>query len=1210
MAIQFTPEQQKVIELHHRNILVSAAAGSGKTAVLVERIIQMISREEDPLSIDRLLIVTFTSAAAAQMRERIQDAIEDKLNQFPESEHLQRQATLIHNAQITTIDSFCLFIIRNNFNDIQLDPGFRVADEGELELIQQDILNQLLEEKFEEGKESFLHCVECFCPNGREKALEENIRSLYRFSISFPFPEDWLLERKRDYDCAAIEEFEESPLAKFGITLIRDMIQDCLEKLQSCVHVTEEPDGPYMYGALLDEEVEMVSKLCDLTTFSAYQEKMETINFQRLPSKKDDSVNQEKREWVKETRAEVKAQLGTIKEKYFSTLLETTLVQSAYAQTAVEELLDITLEFLKRFQEKKKQNGMIDFSDMEHFALNILLKKEKDKLVPTRAALDYQNYFDEVLIDEYQDSNLVQEYLLKAVSKEESGAPNRFMVGDVKQSIYKFRLARPELFLEKYRTYSQEEALFQRIDLHKNFRSRKEVVNSVNALFSQLMGEKLGGIVYDDAAALYSGAVYPQNSGCETELLLIDKPEKSAELSAKEQEARHIAMKIKSLLKEFRVTDSKTGELRAVQYKDIVILLRSNSGWDEEFRRVFIEQGIPAHISSKTGYFSTLEIQTLLQFLRILDNPLQDIPLFGTLKSVFGGFDEEDIVKIKTFEAGKKTLFEKLKTYAVKGNEKELTQRVNSFLEMVEEFRKKTVYLPIRKLLQEILTRFQYLNYVTALPAGEQRRANVEMLLMKASAFEKTSFYGLFHFIRYVEQLHKYDVDYGEANILDENADVVRIMSIHKSKGLEFPVTFVSGLSKRFNMQDTNQAFIVDMDMGVGVDYVNPDKRVRNKTLRKNLIARKLQLDNLAEELRILYVAMTRAKEKLILTGTMENVQEKLQKYQMYKERKEKLLPFAKLVSSGSYLDFILPAAMRCEPEELQVTLLTEEDVEKENLTEIVQEGIRKRELFDKELSDTEMVVDMELKEFLKERFSYVYEHGDLQNLYTKTTVSELKKAAMSDDAEGAKELYEEAKIVPYIPKFVQEQENISGATRGSAFHKVMELLDFEELFTKDEGKAVCLQNAGKILDAQLSKLEAQGRLTKEYREAVSTEKLLCFLKSELAGRMCVAKRRGQLYREQPFVYGIDAKRVNPAFPKEEKVLIQGIIDAFFIEENEVILVDYKTDVIQEPKELIHRYKVQLEYYQEAIEHLMAMPVGQRILYSFYLGREIYVQDE
>lgn len=1279
MGMNFTPEQQKVIELHNSNILVSAAAGSGKTAVLVERIIRMICEGEHPADIDRLLIVTFTNAAAAEMRERIAAGIAARLEADPGNEHIQKQSALLHNAQITTIDSFSLFLIRNHFNEIGLDPDFRVADEGEIKLLQQEVLGQLLEDAYagkfvpddvptsrencdsetpsREALEQFHACVEYFCPGGRESVLEQHILNLSRYAGSFPWPAEWLEERKNDYAAGDLDALLKSSYGKYLAERVSRVLQGCLEKLREVKKLCELPDGPYMYGELTEAEIEQLERLAACKDLKEQAAKVPAVTFGRLPSKKDDSVDPAKRELVKSIRNSVKDTLGDLTEQYFKTPLELVVEQGKACREPLRMLLDLVLEFDRRLLAAKQERHLIDFSDMEHYALQILLKREKAEetgdagtdstgvkydIVPSDVALEYRQYFQEILIDEYQDSNLVQEYLLSAISGEAEGHYNRFMVGDVKQSIYKFRLARPELFLEKYDTYRETGDLC-RIDLAKNFRSRVQVVDAVNDVFSRIMSREIGGIAYDDKAALYPGATYPaaEDPAYGSELLLIRKPEKGDGAEGGEQcpdgakglvdydnvrqlEALAIAARIKQLKGSLKVMEKSTGELRPVRYSDMVILLRTTSGWDEEFKKVLEQQGIPVYITSKTGYFGALEVQELLQLLRVLDNPRQDIPLFGVMQSVFGGFTQEEIARIRSGSEGhsrkRMTLYEALKEVAKaleasEGREPdgELCKKANDFVQRIDHYRDLTPFTSIRDLLQRILDDYDYLNYVTALPAGSKRRANVEMLLTKASAFEKTSYFGLFHFIRYMEQLEKYDVDYGEADTLDENADVVRIMSIHKSKGLEFPVVFVSGLSKRFNMQDANQSLIVDMDLGVAVDYVDPGRRIKNKTLRRAVLSAKMKEDNLAEELRVLYVALTRAREKLILTSVVDKAEEKWELSQMTGQEKLTYLDFCE---AGSYMDFLLPILPKTG---IAVTTLGTEDLAAEEIREQLRMGDRRELLQRVTDGETPLPGDPEENERklakLQERFAYVYPYPGLQKLYTKTTVSELKIAAMAEKDEAAFHTFEEKEVVPYIPAFRREQEKVSGAVRGNAFHRTMELLDFAYLFTEsglftgcpgtyeEYRKGLDTDRLQKRLEEFLQRETASLRLTEEYAQAVSLPKIRHFLEQELAYRMWRAFEQGLLYREQPFVLGIDAKRLDPELPDGEKVLIQGIIDVFFIENGEIVLLDYKTDVIDSLQALWNRYSVQIRYYEEALTKLMQMPVKERILYSFYLEK-------
>ncbi len=1263
MGITFTETQRQVIEQRGCNLLVSAAAGSGKTAVLVERIVEMVCEGENPVDIDRLLVVTFTNAAAAQMREKVSRALNERLALDPENEHLQRQTTLLYNAQITTIDSFCLFVLRNQFHTIGLDPGFRIAEEGEVRLLRGDVLSDVIEDAYGKEEEAFLNCMEYFSVGSRDDAVEKEVLKLYDFAMSMPFPEKWLAERKEDYQFAADggderEEILKLPFAAVFMEHVRLVLSGCVEKLSAAVRLCEEPEGPYFYAPLLEKEREMTQRL--LVSCGDGASDYDTLCgafggavFDRLPSKRDASVSTGKREAAKGLRDSVKAALTELRTLFFSGSAQQVYRQMESCQTAVTALVDLTLAFKAAFDAAKRERNILDFDDIEHFALQVLLREEEGAYVPTETALAYRSRFHEILIDEYQDSNLVQEYLLSCISGEAEGRYNRFMVGDVKQSIYKFRLARPELFLEKYEAYGQAKENAMRIDLHQNFRSRGEILNSVNAVFTRIMGKEAGGIVYDENAALHPGASYPQreeslpaDASNVTELLLMQEQkglteaagetaqEESAqtELSVKEQEAYGVAARIKTLLREFQVTDKETGMLRRVSCRDIVILLRSLSGWDEVFKRVLEEEGIPVHVTARTGYFAAQEIQELLHFLRILDNPLQDIPLYGVLHTCLGGFSEEEIALVRAAFPKKKYLYEALQAYAkTKAQSDEpLRQKTAAFLTKVGRYRELAVYLSVHELLQTILRESGYLHDVAARPEGGRRRANVEMLLVKAADYEKTSYFGLYHFLRYMEQLEKYEVDYGEAAVQDENADVVRIMSIHKSKGLEFPVCFVSGLAQSFRNKEAGGALVVDVDAGIGVDYVDPVGRVKSKNLRKNAIAVKLKRDNLAEELRILYVAMTRAEEKLIMTGMVKNPEKTAASLLSLRRREKKLLPYDVLFGQDSFLTLLLSAlsgskcldgfyeACGMEPDAacpeyaedmgFCVKLTGWDHVVEKKMEETLSGLAAKQNLLS---ANREEAVDEKLMTELSYRFAYEYPHGNLRDLYTKTTVSELKMVGMHEEDELSAKLFEEKPIVPYLPKFLKGDERVSGSMRGSAFHKVMELFEFKKL-TKEVN---CDREAAEtLLREQIEKMRREERLSQEYYEAVSMPKLVDFLTGRAALRMADADRAGKLYKEQPFVMGLPASRLKDDFPSEETVLIQGIIDVFFEEEDGFVVLDYKTDAVSAPEELVKRYAVQLAYYSEALAQISgypgesgAKPVKERIIYSFKLGKEITV---
>ncbi len=1018
----------------------------------------------------------------------------------------------------------------------------------------------------------------------------------------------------RGYKITSVSELEETDWCHYIIRYIRTLVAESIADLDIALQLTERPDGPYMYGETLEKEKEMLSKLTQIETFAGFYEAFTTVSFGRLPSKKDDSVNPLLREKVQLLRKNLKKRLDDIREAYLVLSPEKVVERMEAAAPNVEELLLLVLAYKELLDQRKRRDNMIDFHDMEHFALDILLSRQEDgSVLPSTAAREYRAHFKEILIDEYQDSNLVQELLLKSISGEEDENYNRFMVGDVKQSIYKFRLARPELFIEKYIGYTKEASNRQRIDLHRNFRSRPQVIDSVNSVFSRMMRPELGGVDYDEEAALYQGAVFPKSeTGTEdsaadpyrTEYLVIGKDEESR-LTTRGQEAAAIAHKIRELYASLKVTDKETGKLRPVRYSDIVILLRTTAGWAEEFKAVLEQEGIPAYVSSRTGYFQTVEIKVLMQLLRVIDNPLQDIPLYGTMKSFFGGFEEEEIAKIRA-EDKQAPLYELLINYD--GEEKE---KVQEFLKWLSGYRRKTAYTPIHKLIQDILTETGYLDYVTARPGGSQRRANVEMLLTRAAAFENTSYYGLFHFLRYMEQLEKYEVDYGEADILDENADVVRIMSIHKSKGLEFPVCFVAGLSKRFNMQDTTGRMIADADMGIGVDYVDEELRLQSKTLKKRAVALKMKLDTLGEEMRVLYVAMTRAREKLILTGMTADVDQFEAELSKQKEfgsfDRSGKIPFSVLAGASCYLDFLFPCLD-------EVTLIRPKELFLADVQGAVVEIDRKQKLLAGKDGENKQIMTE-----LSGRFEKIYPYQYLSDLFVKTTVSELKKKAIHDLSfrsmedlnlgDGAKgndteqaftaQWFEEPEIVPYIPSFISSTEEMSGTDRGSAYHKVMELLDFAKLGECRE------PDVDKQLNEQLEQFVEEGRLTVQWRESIDNRKIRTFLKSSLAKRMGRAAQLGRLRREQPFVLGLPASRLGGQFPESEQVLIQGIIDVFFEEDGRIIVADYKTDRVKAPEELITRYQVQLDYYAQALTRLTGKEVTEKIIYSFALGREI-----
>lgn len=1214
MGVSWTEEQQKVIDTRNCNILVSAAAGSGKTAVLVERIIQRITDKNNPVDIDELLIVTFTRAAAGEMKERIRQAIEKKLEENPEDEHLQRQSTLVHHALITTIDSFCSYIVKNYFHLIDLDPSFRMGDEGEMRLLQADVADTVLEEAYTEEAPSFLAFSDGFAGGKTDKKIPEMIIKLYGFSMSYPYPEEWLLNCRKAYEIKSIEELENADWMKLIKSEVKQEIKEASMLLKQAIEIAKEPDGPVFYIGLLEDEASAVEKLERTENFFEWKEMLDKLEFKRLPAGKKaekELVSENQQELAKNLRSEAKDQLKALKERYFQETAEEMLENLQRAGEPVGVLVDLTLAFMKLYREKKKEKNILDFGDLEHYALEILIKHTEEKDERTDAARELSKKFVEIMIDEYQDSNLVQEKLLTSVSKIEDGIYNIFMVGDVKQSIYHFRLARPDLFMEKFKAYPQEEGKdCLRIDLHKNFRSRAEVLEGVNYLFYQIMGEDLGGVEYDRTAALYPGRIFrpkpKEESEPATEVLLLEDEEENT----RELEARMVALRIGELAGKYLVLDKKTEEYRPAKYSDFTILLRTMSGWAETFKKILNSCGIPASVTTKTGYFSAQEVTTVLDYLKILDNPMQDIPLAAALHGLPDGFSFQELAEIKVLGMeNEKTGFYEALLLGEKLSSP-LGEKIRRFFTVYRELRRRVPYTPMHELIWDFYDATDFLVYQQSFVSGEQRKANLLMLAEKARDYESTSYRGLFNFIRYIENLKKYQVDFGEANTLSENEDTVRIMSIHGSKGLEFPIVFVCGMGKQINMQDARESIVLHPDLGIGSPYVDTQLRIRTRTILQKAVQREILLESLGEELRVLYVALTRAKEKLILTGVTSKLEDTLKSFEMLKKQEEERLPYGLRVKGKSYLDWVLKALARhramkplYEMYNLSVYPFNEMYDREPDFTvrqvqplELVldeaqlrtEEILKKGELL---LWDSKEVYDEKWRELLKDSFSYEYPYQAEGVIPAKLTVSEVKRMKNADTEES--EILLEEATEEIVPLFMQEtREELKGAAKGTLYHRVWENLDYEKIDTKEQ------------IEKQLEHI-----LTAEEQKSIWVPDFNRFAKSPLAGRMKAAAQRGQLYREQPFVIAMPANQIREEYETEEEILVQGIIDAYFEEEDGLVLVDYKTDKVQkgQEKELIEKYKVQMWYYKKALEMITDREVKEIYIYSSGLGKAVSV---
>lgn len=1235
MSVKWTKEQEKVINLRNRSLLVSAAAGSGKTAVLVQRIISMVTDKAEPLDIDRLLVVTFTNAAAAEMRERVGVAIENALEQEPYNQHLQRQLTLVHNAQITTIDSFCIRILRDHFHKIDLEPGFRIADEGELKLLREDVCEAVLEEFYQKADPEFFRFADSYSGAKNDLQIKEMILKLYNYAESYPWPKEWLETCVQQYEAANEAELEEKSWIRDFLSYLDVRIEDLITAQKKLLELTQEPDGPYMYEASIADDLRQLENLRKCEHFSQWQEAVSSINFKNIGRSGKYEGSVAKKNAVMSGRKRMKDQIDKWKKTIFATPLEVQLERLTQTSKMVRVLVTLTQAFSDRFYEEKQKKNMLDFSDVEHNALRVLVNPETKEL--TETALEYQQQYREVMIDEYQDSNYVQETLLTAVSGVKNGNENLFMVGDVKQSIYRFRLARPELFMDKYHRFSTEESSRQRIDLHRNFRSRREVVEAVNDIFYPLMEKDLGNVAYDAEAALYAGAEYPDYENadcCKPEFLLV--PSQESGMERREQEAAAVAGRIRELV--------ETQEIPGITYKYIVLLLRSMSGWAETYQKVFEQEGIPLIVASKTGYFSATEVQTVLSLLRVLDNPYQDIPMAAVMKSYFGKFTSEELAQIRAespgmpfyqcveqftsseeqqkeeqiadtnvVEAEKQQKEEPISdTDAVEAEilpqEKEnknvsdqrshLAEKIIAFQEMLQNFRQRIPYTPIHRLLQEILDETGYRNYVAALPAGEQRRANLDMLMEKAVAYEQTSYHGLFHFIRYIDRLMKYDVDYGEAEIVSEQENAVRLMSIHKSKGLEFPVVFVCGMGKQFNEQDLNSNMIFHPEFGIGLKWFDCEKRTKANTLIHQIFAMEAKKENLGEELRVLYVALTRAKEKLILAGTCKLPEEG--QYSGF-SREEKV-SFSTRYDAKSYWDWVMPV-LGMENPDYRYVIWDEARMQQEEQRKLQDTALEHRTL----LVALQNVSEIELTQ-LKETFSWEYAWKEEGTHKQKVSVSELKHRAMEERSESAEQtlntaqpLFPDEIATPYVPRFVQEAKENAGALYGTMVHRFLECLDFAGLPDFAEEKQGLY-----FVKQQIDALCALGRMQEADAKRLNWKQLLGFLQSDTAKRMRVAAEQGTLEREKPFVMSVPANLVWEESRPEEEVLIQGIIDVFWEEADGIVLLDYKTDHVDNAQELVHRYKKQLELYADALSRFSGeKPVKEILIYSFALAETI-----
>ena len=1263
METKWTDEQLLAIETRGKNLLVAAAAGSGKTAVLVERIIKIITDDNNPVDIDKLLVVTFTNAAASEMRERIGDAISKKLEEMPDSKMLQRQLALLNKSNITTIHSFCLDIIKNNFHLIDLDPGFRIGDETECTIIKQDVLIELFEDKYDKEDEDFLNLIEAYCTNRDDERLKEIVLKLYNFSMSGPWPSVWLREKAQEFNINSLDELEKASWYKVLKESLYLDLNNAKNGLDEAIKICEEDSDLAPYLLNLKPELNGIENAINSLNLNLEQiyKAIKDIEFAyRIKTVKKGLGDELDKKKVKSLRDDVKKKINQIKGGVFSVSLDETLNGIKNMYPIIKSLTELVIEFSDRYVKKKMERVILDFNDLEHLCLKILTcNDENGEVYASSVAQKFREKFEEVLVDEYQDSNNVQETIISMVSRKDLDNPNVFMVGDVKQSIYRFRQAKPELFLEKYNSYSEEDNKKNRkIMLYKNFRSREEVIKGVNFIFKSLMSKTVGELDYTDKEALNLGASYDEINKDnvyfqDNEFIDLDKIEVSGalelhildkssdfedgkneindeddkendneeDLSAVAIEARIIAKRIKELInpsdgKCFMVFDKNLNRYRKITYKDIVILLRSTKNWADTIVEELSFGGIPVYADINTGYFQTIEIRTIMSLLHIIDNPMQDIYTIASMRSPIFAFTSEELADIRIlnrdnyFYLNVKDIAEDV--YDERIN-KSLKDKCVYFIEKIGSWREKSLYMPIDEFLWYLYSDTSYYGYVGAMVNGIQRQANLRILFQRAKQYEQTSFKGLFNFINFINKLRKSSGDLGTAKILGENEDVVRIMSIHKSKGLEFPVVFLSGCGKQFNLRDINDSLLFHEELGIGADCIDIKKRIRYTTLQKYAIKKKFELETLSEEMRILYVALTRAKEKLIITGSSYNLQKDIDAcYKAGVKGFNKVIP-SELLKQKSYLKWIMTALIKHKDGDILrqgknefVEISDDLSSWKINFhkksdfgTENVEDSIEKKNISILSLNYSNFEVDEEIRK----RLEFRYKYRDVCSVPSNISVSDIKKAEEEIFEPQAENLFSEEKNRKK-PRFIMEEKGLSKAEKGTAMHFVMQKLDLNKVNLLNEIKE------------QIKNMFEKGLITKDEEESINIFKIQKFFKSNLGQRLLKAyKENKQVFRELPFITEIPVKRIEKDLIDKifnnEKLRLQGIIDCFFEEDDGIVLLDYKTDYVEngKEKEILDKYRVQIDLYTETLERVIGKKVKERYLYLFGIDKEVKYMD-
>ena len=1182
--MNYTKEQEQAIFLRGKNIMVSAGAGAGKTRVLVSRMAELIMDKEHPIEADRFLVMTFTNAAAAEMKERIGTELEERLEKDPDNLYLRKQIRKIRQADISTIHSFCNHLIRTHYNELAIDPSFRIGEEGELFLLRQQAVEQVLEEAYASGRESFLQFVEAYAPGKNDTVLEEMIEDLYHFSRSFPNADGWFEKTGKEAVILAGKDGWDTSTA---VTLLlskaqKESLQIQEELYQLLESVTE--DAPEKYTGLLQEIKEYITSLTQAKDYNSYYKVLSQKSISSFPRAAKKEKEWELYEEVKEFHQKVREQINSQKENVFTAPAEELQREAAVIYPLLEEYMALTKRFAEIYFLCKKEKNVYDFDDLEHFALELLVESydEQGAAQPSETAKELSKKYKMIFVDEYQDTNLVQETILEMLLNKKHNS--LFTVGDVKQSIYRFRQARPDLFLRRKDQYISQADAGVSIELRDNFRSAPGVLTFTNYIFSQLMEKEFGGVDYNEKTALRPGDGGPMMQDEETsEILFFQKDSASALKEVPEDilaESAVICKRIKELIEE------------GYHYGDMVILLRSGAGRMEPMAEFLEQEGIPVSCDNKTGYFQTREIIVMLNYLSIVDNIYQDIPMASVMLSSIGKFTEEELVKLRVLieepVRGKYTLYDFMRLYMQEGTEEELKKKIRDFLMNLLYFRQQKKEQPLSTLLWDIYERTGFYYDVQLMPDGEKRKENLLMLLKKAEDYEKTVFKGLFYFNRYMKQLKSYEIEMGEAGTSMEEEDVVKIMTIHKSKGLEFPVVFVSGLSKKFNRMDLNKAVLCHPELGIGMECVNTTLRFHHPSLMKKAIQEKAWKDTLEEEMRILYVAMTRAKRKLILTGLIKS--EELEAGMRASIQAQKW-------RAGSMMDWILPIMaeqfQNTDKIWLKARLFSWSDIEELfNAREREEAAFSYRHFM-------EEYVEGQDSSLIKKAFSHVYPNMEATKWKRKYSVSELKSLSQITLPNEESVVYEPDEEERIIPQFLKEErEEVGGAAKGTIVHKIMEMLPFAKIQTK------------KQLFEWIADLEQSYPESKQISAKWLYRGIEAFLFSEQGEKIRKMDEAGKVKKELPFTVGLPVSLINQDTEAEDTVVVQGVIDACADMGNHLCLIDYKTDQIKEGEEqqLLDRYGNQMLYYKAALEQILEKRVSEIYLYSFSLKKFISVE--